>query len=178
MIHIRGSLTSRSSGTRQLALARPLNLGVRPAMKRLLAILLSLLVATNAVAQTVAWDSDPTESIVGIHVVPNFGDEPTIHTPEITETAIRSALRSVDWAHGFHQVVVVLSPGTSMEVGGSLDPQHGLSAIYRNRHESTEAVTRDAPQTVDDMEAILVAFLAPGDEWKRVREFDFWFGDK
>lgn len=147
-------------------------------MKRLLAVLLSILLPTSAPAQAPAWEKDPTESRVGIHVIPNFGDDPTVYSQEITEAAVRSALKSVDWATGFHQVVVVLSPGTSMEVGGSLDPEHGLSAMYRNRHKGIEAVTRDAPKTVSDLEAILLAFIKPGDGWKQVRKFDFSHGGR
>lgn len=145
-------------------------------MKRLLALLLSTLLPTSAAAQTSAWETDPTESMVGIHVIPNFGDEPTEYSPEISEAAVRSAINSVDWVTGFHQIVVVLSPGTSMEVGGSLDPEHGLSGVYRNRRERIHAVTREAPQSVSDMEAILLAFIKPGEGWKQVQEFEFWCG--
>ncbi|MGY0613411.1 hypothetical protein [Luteimonas sp. A501] len=147
-------------------------------MKRLLAVLLSILLPTSAAAQTPDWETDPTESRVGIHVIPNFGDDPTVYSPEITEAAIRSALKSVDWVAGFHQVVVVFAPGTSMEVGGSLDPEHGLSAMYRNRREEIVAVTREAPETVSDLEAILLAFIKPGEGWKQVQEFDFWHGGR
>jgi hypothetical protein len=145
-------------------------------MKRVLLSFLILLLPASAAAQAPAWEIDPVESKVGIHVVPNFGDDPTVYSPTISEDAVRSALQSVDWVDGFNQVVVVLSPGTSMEVGGSLNPDHGLSAVYRNRNEQIEAVTKDAPETVADMEAILVAFLKPGNSWTRVREFEFWHG--
>jgi hypothetical protein len=147
-------------------------------MKRLLLTLLSFLLPATAAAQSHAWETDPVESKVGIHIIPNFGDDPAVYSPTISEDAVRSALRSVDWINGFHQVVVVLSPGTSMEVSGSLNPDHGLSAIYRNRMEQTEAVTKDAPETVDDMEAILIAFLKPGDSWTGVQEFEFWHGQR
>ena len=145
-------------------------------MKRLLLTLLAMILPASAAAQ--AWETDPVESKVGIHVIPNFGDDPTVYSPAISEEAVRSALQSVDWLNGFHQVVVVLSPGTSMEVGGSLNPDHGLSAVYRNRNEQTEAVTKEAPETVKDMEAILIAFLKPGDGWMQVQEFDFWHGQR
>ena len=147
-------------------------------MKRLLALLLTTLLPTSAAAQTSAWEADPTESMVGIHVIPNFGDDPTQYSPEITEAAVRSALSSVDWVTGFHQVVVVLSPGTSMEVGGSLNPEHGLSGVYRNRREGIHAVTREAPEALSDLEAILLAFIKPGEGWKQVQEFEFWHGGR
>ena len=145
-------------------------------MKLQLLSFLSLFIPASALAQAHAWEANPVESKIGIHVIPNFGDDPTVYLPIISEEAVRSALRSVDWVNGFHQVVVVLSPGTSMEVGGSLEPDHGLAAVYRNRHEQTEAVTKYAPEAVDDLEAILIAFLNLGDGWTRVQEFEFWHG--
>lgn len=145
-------------------------------MKRLLDLLLSMLLPPASTAQQTTWETDPTETEVGIHVIPNFGDDPVIHSPDIDEAAVRSALQSVDWVNGFHQVVVVLSPGTSMEVGGSLDPEHGLSAMYRNRREGIEAVTREAPETLGDLEAILLAFIEPGDGWRQVQAFNFAYG--
>jgi len=63
-------------------------------------------------------------------------------------------------------------------LGGSLNPDHGLSAVYRNRNEQTEAVTKEAPETVEDMEAILIAFLKPGDGWMQVQAFEFWHGQR
>jgi hypothetical protein len=143
-------------------------------MKRLLVSLLTMLLPVPSPADADAWESDPIESKVGIHVIPNFGGDPVTFFPVISDDTVRSALQSVDWVNEFHQVVVVTSPGTSMEVGGSLNPDHGLSAVYRNRQENIEAVTKDAPETVEDMEAILVAFLKPGDIWKQVQEFEFW----
>lgn len=120
------------------------------------------------------WESDSIESRIGIHVIPSFGDEPTIYSQSLSEQAVLEAIASLDWIGGFHQVVVVTSPGTSMEVGGSLNPEHGLSAVYRNRVKGIHAVTKDAPEAVADLEAILVAFLKPGDDWMRVQEFEFW----
>ena len=142
-------------------------------MKNLFATLLALLLPASAPQQVHAWQDDPVESKVGIHVIPNFGDDPTEFNPEISQEAVRAALNSVDWVTGFHQVVVVTSPGISMEVGGSLNPDHGLSAVYRNRPEGLEAVTREAPETIPQLEAILLAFLEAGDSWLKVQAFDF-----
>jgi hypothetical protein len=142
-------------------------------MKRILATLLALLLPASAPHQMHAWQEDPIESRVGIHIVPNFGDDPTEFNPNVSAEAVRTALMSVDWVNGFHQVVVVTSPGISMEVGGSLNPDHGLSAVYRNRPEGLEAVTREAPETIAQLEAILLAFLEPGDSWQQVQVFDF-----
>ena len=145
-------------------------------MNKILAALLAFFLPTSVPGQSpdqrVAWQDDPIESKVGVHVVPNFGDDPTAFTAAISEETVRAALKSVDWVNGFHQVIVVTSPGTSMEVGGSLDPEHGLSAVYRNRSEGIELVTREAPATILQLEAILLAFLEPGDSWRQVQDFD------
>ena len=142
-------------------------------MKSFFATLLALLLPASAPQQVHAWQEDPIESRVGIHIVPNFGDDPTEFIPDVSAEAVRTALKSVDWVRGFHQVVVVTAPGISMEVGGSLNPDHGLSAVYRNRPEGLEAVTREAPETIAQLEAILLAFLEPGDSWQQVQVFDF-----
>ena len=142
-------------------------------MKSIFETLVSFLLPTSAPRKIYAWQDDPIESTVGIHVVPHFGDDPTEFYSEISQDSVRAALRSVDWENGFHQVVVVISPGISMEVGGSLNPDHGLSACYRNRLEGSEAVTREAPETISRLEAILLAFLEPGDSWQQVQVFDF-----
>jgi hypothetical protein len=142
-------------------------------MKRLLALVLATLIPATSADSAYDWRKDPIESTVGVHIVPNFGDDPTIFSPDISAQAVHSALQSVDWINGFNQVVVVISPGVSMEVGGSLNPDHGLSAIYRNRPEGVEAVTKDAPESIADLEAILQAFLKRDDSWQQVQEFTF-----
>lgn len=142
-------------------------------MKRLLGSLLAMLLPASSPAQTDAWQSDPIESTVGIHVIPNFGDDPTVSSPSISDVAIRNALKSVDWVSGFHQVVVVTSPGISMEVGGSLDPEHGLSAMYRDRHDRIDAVIGVPPETIEEMESILIAFSRQDGSWKREYDFDY-----
>jgi hypothetical protein len=142
-------------------------------MKRLLASLLAMLLPVSSPTQTDAWKSDPTESNVGIHVIPNFGDDPTVFSPTISNDAIHAALRSVDWINGFHQVVVVTAPGISMEVGGSLDQEHGLSAMYRDRHDRVDAVIVNPPETIEEMESILISFIRQDGSWRQEYEFDF-----
>lgn len=143
-------------------------------MKRLLGSLLSFLLPTTAMAQAYDWKTDPIESHVGIHVISDFGKNHTVYSRSVSEVSIRAVLRSVDWINGFHQIVVVSSPGISMEVGGSLNPEDGLSGVYRDHHRPLRAVTKEAPQSVSDMEVILIAFTKPEDEWKHVQEFVFY----
>lgn len=142
-------------------------------MNRILAAMLALLLPACAPEPTQhAWETHPVESRIGTHMIPNFGDDPTRFSPETTGTSIRTALESVDWENGFHQVVVVTSPGVSMEVGGSLDPDHGLSAVYRNRRERIELITKVAPRSIAELEIILLAFAKQDDSWRTIREFD------
>jgi hypothetical protein len=142
-------------------------------MSRILTAIFAMLLAACSTEPVAAWQKDPVESKVGIHVIPNFGDDPTTYSPDISAPAVQAALQSVDWTNGFHQIVVVISPGVSMEVGGSLNPDHGLSAVYRNRPAKTEVVTKNAPGSIADLEAILLAFLKKDESWRQVQEFGF-----
>ena len=142
-------------------------------MKIFLSLILSIVIPACSVEPTDRWETDPVESRVGVHVIPNFGDDPTVFSSDISPQAVQAALHSVDWGSGFHQVVVVISPGISMEVSGSLNPEHGLSAVYRNRLKGIEAVTKDAPEGISGLEAILLAFVRRNDSWRQVQEFAF-----
>jgi hypothetical protein len=114
----------------------------------------------------------PEDGRVGIHVIPYFGDEGREFIPELTEAAVRKAIRSLDWEDGFHQIVVIRAPGISMETGGSLDPEHGLAAAYRDNANDIVAVSRHAPESLAELEAIQFAFLKGGDAWRQVCAFD------
>lgn len=114
----------------------------------------------------------PEDGRVGIHVVPYFGDDGRTFIPELTDAAVRNAIRSLDWEDGFHQVIVVRATGVSMETGGSLDPETGLAAAYRDLANDVMAVTRQAPESVAELEAIQCAFLKSGDAWRDVCAFD------
>ena len=142
-------------------------------MSKFLAALLAMLLPATSPQSASTWETDPIESRVGIHVVANFGDDPTVFSSDISPQAVQAALRSLDWVNGFHQVVLVISPGVSMEVGGSLNPEHGLSAVHRNRPQSLEAVTKDAPADIARLEAIFLAFIRRDDSWQQVQEFTF-----
>ena len=119
------------------------------------------------------WESEASETQVGVHVITNLGEEQHLVSSAISKQTIHSALRNLDWVNGFHQVVVVTSRGVSMEVGGSLDPGHGLSAMYRNRANRVDAVIVSPPETVEDMESILLSFIGKDDAWRQEYEFTF-----
>jgi len=119
------------------------------------------------------WESEASETEIGVHVLSNFGEEQHLVSSTISKQTIRDALRSLDWVNGFHQVVVVTSRGVSMEVGGSLDPEHGLSAMYRSRADRVDAVILNPPETVEEMENILLSFIGKDDSWRQDYEFTF-----
>ncbi len=120
-------------------------------------------------------EDDPT-AVPGIHVISGFGEVHRLAASRATPQTIRDALQSVDWVHGFHQIVVVVTPGVSMEVGGSLDPQHGLSAMYENHAKGVQAVITEPPSSVEEMQDILLSFIEGDDAWKIEYRFNF-FGD-
>ena len=100
---------------------------------------------------------------IGIHIFPYFGEEETVYVAELTDGAVRQAIRSLDWEQGFHQVIVVREPGVSMETSGSLLPNH--------RTTNATLMAREVPETIPELEAIQLAFIKGGDAWRSVREF-------
>ncbi|MDP7288280.1 MAG: hypothetical protein QGH94_09845, partial [Phycisphaerae bacterium] len=86
-------------------------------------------------------------------------------TPEI----VRDTMLSLDWL-GFHQVVLERLNGDWLEVGGSLDPNDGLSVAYGEN--GKESVIKVPPSTVDEMITILLSYLANSEDWKTDAEWD------
>lgn len=108
---------------------------------------------------------------IGIHVFPYFGEEEPVYVAELTDDAVQQAIRSLDWEHGFHQVIVVREAGVSMETSGSLLPAHGLSVVHEDRTTGAIMMAREVPETIPELEAIQLAFIKGGDAWRSVREF-------
>lgn len=118
-----------------------------------------------------ADSDDAIHHRTGIHVFPYFGEEEPVYVAELTDDAVRQAIRSLDWEHGFHQVIVVREPGVSMETSGSLLPAHGLSVVHEDGTSGAIMMARDVPETIPELEAIQLAFIKGGDAWRSVREF-------
>lgn len=119
-----------------------------------------------------AWMLDKTESDVGVHLLLSDGEH--IHiSGELNWKLIRKNLNDLDWNNNFYQFIVVTEPGISMEVGGSLNEIYGLSAMYRNRHKRVNAVIKQPPESVYEMERILEEFLKPNEVW--IKKYDFKF---
>ena len=115
---------------------------------------------------------DPTNDIPGLHVLSDYGYEHRLVDKNPTEEIIRATIRKLNWDNGFYQVILVTSPGVSLEVGGTLDPTEGLSAMYRNWKSNDHRVIREPPPTVRSMEDLLVSFHRGDGRWEQMYEFD------
>ena len=74
-----------------------------------------------------------------------------------------AAIRAIDWDNGFCQVFAAVRPGVWLEVGGSLDPDHGLPAPQVDRGRRIGLVIGTPPETAADMEAMMPRFLESED---------------
>ena len=122
---------------------------------------------------SVNWREDPTEATVGIHLLSHYGSEQEYLSNETSIESIREELDRLDWEGNFYQFVVVIEPGISMEVGGSLNGVDGLSAMYRNRLDQVEGVIKEPPEDVLEMKHILELFVSGTDKWMQEYEFGF-----
>jgi hypothetical protein len=116
--------------------------------------------------------ASPEVEVVGLHVLTNFPTEHILVTESPVEADIVRTIRGLDWRNGFHQVILVTSPGVSMEVGGSLKPGVGLSSVYRDLDNRIYRVTRYPPKTAVEMEKILLSFHAGDNEWEEMYIYD------
>lgn len=87
---------------------------------------------------------------------------------------VEDLLEKLDWMNGFHQIIIVKKNNISIEVGGSMHPDHGLSGVYRgytNKNKTIHLVTNYPPQNINDMKEILVLFMSDDDSWRDLYEF-------
>ncbi|MCA0393162.1 MAG: hypothetical protein LCH70_03410 [Proteobacteria bacterium] len=110
-----------------------------------------------------AREPDPMETRAGIHLLHGTSAAFESFSETVDADTVLAAIRSVDWDADFCQVFIVPRPGVWLEVGGSLDPQHGLSAMYVHRGDRVESVIRLPPRTLAEMEDIALTFLASED---------------
>ena len=112
------------------------------------------------------------ENIPGLHVLTGLPSEHRIIDKNPTEETIRTTIRNLDWAGDFHQVLLVTSPGVCFAVGGSLDPDHGLSSSFHDADKGVDLVITEAPRTVEKMEELMVSFFSGDGQWKRMNTYD------
>ena len=126
----------------------------------------------HKVLEEVCCEPDPTEENVGIHLLSDYGNHYEYISEEPTELSAVELINSLDWEHGFFQVIVTLASGLSMEVGGSLNGVDGLSGVYRNRTEHQQLVTSVPPESTEDMVEIIKSFIYQDGQWKGKYQFN------
>jgi hypothetical protein len=142
-------------------------------MKKILTSIFALVLGATSYVNALSWETEPSESIRGIHLLSNYGAKYSFISEQVSPAIIRRELDKLDWKNNFYQFVIVLQPGISMEVGGSLNPQDGLSAMYRDRHKRVDAVIVSPPTSVTEMGDILVSFIDADGSWRNKYEFEF-----
>ena len=115
---------------------------------------------------------DPTSDLPGLHVLSDYGSGYEYVGENPSEETIRRTIRKLDWHDGLHQVVLVTSPGISLEVGGSLNPEDGLASVYRDLKNEVHRVTREPPTTVENMEDLLISFHRGDGRWQQMYDYD------
>ena len=112
------------------------------------------------------------ENVSGLHVLSGLPSEHRFINRNPTEKMIRTTIRDLDWFGGFHQVLLVTSPGVCFAVSGSLDPDHGLSSSYHDAKKGVDLVIKDPPATVAIMEELMVSFYYGDGRWKRMNTYE------
>jgi len=108
---------------------------------------------------------DPSEVNIGVHLYSNYGEEYEFVSPEVSEDLVQKLINDLDWESNFYQIICTLEPGTTMEVGGSLNNLDSLSAVFRNRKYNIESVIVDPPSTRREMNEIMQSFISGTRVW-------------
>ncbi len=114
---------------------------------------------------------DRISGVTGLHVLSDYGSDHELRSSAPTEAIITDLMNSLAWDSDFYQVVLVLPKGDSMEVGGSLDPDTGLSSLYRKEAQGILRLTKRPPTTVREMTNILLSFHRGDNRWEQM--FDY-----
>ena len=96
-------------------------------------------------------------------VISNYGAEEKVFLEKASATLVAAAICTLDW-NGFHQVVLEQPNGDYLEVGGSLNPEDGFSAMYQQGDE--QFVTDEPPSTVDELLQMQTSYISGTDAWK------------
>ena len=121
---------------------------------------------------TVRVTDGPDGERVGLHVLSDYGDIHRFISDTPNRRIIIDTIRELDWENGFHSVILIKQPGLSLEVGGSLDPSDGLSSVYTDEANGAVEVTIDPPQSIGEMENLLVDFLGAAGRWRQMHQFN------
>lgn len=116
---------------------------------------------------------EPTDDVPGLHVLTDYEAQQILVDKNPTEDVIRATIRSLDWHEGFHRVLLVTSPGVSLEVSGSLDPDYGLSSTHRDLNNSIIRSIKEPPISVAHLEDLLVSFHLGDGRWEKTNEYEW-----
>lgn len=108
----------------------------------------------------------------GLYVVRGYGRTCELASEVISVNAIEDLINRIDWQSGVHQVICTVRPGVSMEVGGALNGEEGLRAMYCNRREKIECVITEPPKNPAEMIEILVSFATSTELWHEKYSFE------
>lgn len=89
-------------------------------------------------------------------VLSDYGAKENLISKDADQEIIIKTMGSLDW-NGFHQVILETDDGSFLEVGGSLDPSDGLSAMYAEKGE--QHFKKKPPASVKEMTDILLLYL-------------------
>lgn len=99
-----------------------------------------------------------------LEVISDYGATTTEISNRATPELIKETMASLDWQR-FHQVVLSKPNGDWIEVGGSINPDEGLSVMW----EEAGAQEVIAPASVAEMTGFLLGFLSENNEWRNAR---------
>jgi len=124
-------------------------------------------------ASVQAQKADDVNSTIGLHLLTtdSFNQKYEFISEDPSLAEIVELLDNLDWINGFHQVILTKSNNISMEVGGSMNPDDGLSAVYRELNTTIYSVTGAPPTNVGQMKQILSLFKNNDDSWRTLYEF-------
>jgi hypothetical protein len=103
-----------------------------------------------------------------LEVISEYGARTTELSDRATPELIKETMASLDWQQ-FHQVLLSKPNGEWLEVGGSLDPDEGLSVIWEEAGE--QQVITQPPASVAELTGFLLAYLSGTDDWKTGTEW-------
>ncbi len=116
--------------------------------------------------------AEDSNVVKGLHVLSEYGEKYKFVSGEPDEKLILETMNSLDWANDFHQVILVVREGVSLEVGGSLDSKDGLSSVYRDLGKRDYWVTKIPPNTAEEMNKLLLSFHREDGKWLKLFEYE------
>ena len=104
-----------------------------------------------------------------LRVFSDYGASEQVVTEDATPETVKNTMNSVNWQE-FHQIVLDSPNGNMMEVGGSLNPDDGLSVLYQEN--GSQSVIKVPPTSVDEMTSLLLSYLSGTNDWKTGNQWE------